>query len=445
MPRRPAARARHIAATAMLLLATACTSTTAPPTERRSERPAPSSNTPSPTSMASRAETAVEAQERRRAIADEIMLRRQDAVRDKDRKAWLADVDRSNRALVARQRRLFDNLVQLPLSIFTLQALDAAWPSDFAAPRFRSTAYIPYVEQLLQLRGFDREPVTTTYGITLAPVKGRWRIVSDDDVAEQEPARARDAPWNLTRIVVRRSEHALGVFDETSVASAGRLLSWTEQSLRIVQARVPLRWRGNVVFYALSSPRLLRRMGTRFLDRAAIAFPVVDNSDAPTHRVSTRVMVNPRYLPRNQFQGTYLLSHEITHVALARTSPWTPAWLQEGLADYVATRGADPSRWMPGRSTVARARRGVDTLPRSTFFGDEDPGFEYDVSLGACAYLADRFGERRLWSFLTRLTDAGRDDGDAEAHVDEVLRAMFGIDARRLARESGRLLVRRER
>jgi hypothetical protein len=426
------------AVTATLLLVAACTEVAEPPRE-----PGRPSSDGSPTSLASRAQTALDAEERRHRLADDIMLAREQAIAGKDEQAWLAAVDPRNHALVRRQKRLFDNLVQLPLKTFTLEALDATWPSDFAAPRFRRTAYIPYVEQQLQLRGFDREPVVTTYGVTLAPVDGRWLIVSDDDVADQEPRRARDAPWDLTRIVVRRSPHALGIFDDTSVESADRLLSWTEQSLRIVQARVPLRWRRGVVFYALSSPRLLRRMGTRFLDRAAIAFPVVDNSDSPTRRVSTRVMVNPKFLPRNEFQGTYLLSHEITHVALARTSPWTPAWLQEGLADYVATRGADPSRWVPGQGSVARARRGVPALPRSTFFGDADPGFEYDISLAACARIAERFGERRLWEFLERLAEAGRTDGDPEAHVDEVLGALFGLDERRLAREAARLLLRR--
>jgi hypothetical protein len=432
-------RLRVLAAVCAALALVASCSGSAPTTDR----PAPGRTAPSPSTMASRAESAVTAQERLRDTADQIVQRRAQAVLDKDQEAWLADVDTSNAALVRRQRRLFTNLVQLPLQHYTLEVLEATWPSDFAAPRFRSDAYIPYVEQLLQLRGFDSQPVATTHGITFAPVKGRLTIVSDNDVADREPGRSRDAPWDLTRIVVRRSPHALGIFDRTSVASAGRLLSWTEEGVRVVSARVPLRWRGNVVFYAFSDTRVLRRMGTRFLDRAAIAFPVVDDADRPTRRVSTRVIVNPRYLPRNAFQGTYLLSHEITHVALGRTSPWTPAWLQEGLADFVATRGADRSRWVPAQSSVARARRGVTELPRSTFFGDKDPDFDYDVSLAACAYLAGRFGERRLWRLLDRMAAAGRAEGDAEAHADEVLTAMFRIDGRTLARESGRLLLDR--
>ncbi len=379
----------------------------------------------------------------RHAMAQRIMHRRQRAVRQKDEQAFLADLDPANTAMRERQRRLFANLTRLPLQTFTLAAEDATWPSDFAEARFRGSAYIPYVEQRLQLRGFDPVPVTTTYGLTFAPVRGRWRIVSDDDVADREPEGARDAPWDLTRIVVRRSPHALGIFDEVSDESSRRLMAWTEQSVRNVERAVPLHWRGTVVFYALSSQRLLERMGTRFLDRAAIAFPVLDDVGSPTRRVSTRVVINPKYLPRNEFEGTYLLTHEITHVALARTNGGTPAWVQEGLADYVATHGADPQWWAPAEPTVERARRGADAMPGSTFFGDADPGFEYDLSLAACSYLADRFGEKRLWAFLDRVAAAGFRDGDAEAGTDRVLRSMFGLGSARLARQAARVIVAR--
>jgi hypothetical protein len=377
------------------------------------------------------------------AMAQRVVHRRERAVRRHDLRAWLADLDPANHALLARERRRFANLVQLPLQTYQLDAVATTWPSGFAAKRFQGTAYIPYVEEALQLRGFDTAPVVTTTGVTFARVDGRWRIVSDDDVADREPDGARNKPWDLTRIVVRRTPHALGIFDAASAPSADRLMAWTEQSVGTVRRAVPLPWPGRVVFYALSSPRLLRGMGTRFLDRAAIAFPVYDDTGRPTRRVATRVVINPRYLPRTERQGSYLLTHELTHVALARTNGGTPSWVQEGLADFVATRGASPDWWVPSAASVARARSGADAMPGSTFFGDADPAFEYDLSLAACAVLADRSGTDRLWRFLRRLSAAGFADGDAEAHADAVLGAMFGLNTRRLAREAARLVVAR--
>lgn len=420
----------------------AASSEATPSSAARPSAATTSSPTARPSATASRT-TGVQREQQMLATVQVMLKRRAQAVLRHDKAAFLADLDPGDADLRQRQARFFDNLTTLPLQTFTLEAPGATWPSDFAAARFRRTAYIPYVEQGLQLRGFDPVPVTSNYALTFATVDGAVRIVSDDDLAGRESDRARNAPWDTTRIVVRRSKDALGIFDEASQASAGRIMTWTEESLATVRRDVPEDWPGDVVVYALSSERLLRRMGTRFLDRAAIAFPVFDDSDNPTRRVATRVLINPKYLPRNEIEGTYLLTHEITHVALARTSGATPTWVQEGLADYVATRGADPARWLPTDATAARARKGADAMPASTFFGDDDPGFDYDLSLAACAYLARRYGEDRLWAFLDRVTAAGRTDGDSEGHVDRVLRSMFHLDASRLAGHAARLIVQR--
>ena len=156
------------------------------------------------------------------------------------------------------------------------------------------------------------------------------------------------------------------------------------------------------------------------------------------------MVINPTYLPHNEAEGTYLLTHEITHVALAGTNGSTPTWVQEGLAEYVATAGGDPSRWLPTRATLARAREGADAMPGSTFFGDEDPGFEYDLSLGAFVYLAGRgSGRTRLWAFLDRLVARARTNGDAEGNVDPVLRSMFGLNTARLAAPAAREVAAR--
>ncbi|NUR07782.1 MAG: hypothetical protein HOQ22_07180 [Nocardioidaceae bacterium] len=419
--------------TVALLLTAGCTAAPA------SDHPLAPATSPSATV---RTPTGLQVEAQRHRIAERIMQRRERAVRDKDERAFLSTLDVSNTAMVRRQKRLFANLVAMPLRTFTLHATDATWPSGFAQDRFRATAYIPYVQQRLQLRGFDPVPVTTTYGLTLAPVHGHWKIVSDDDVRAREAEGARDAPWDLTRISVHRTAHALGFFDRGSEREATSLMQWTEQSVRRVRAEVPLRWPGRVVVYALSDPQVLRALGERMQSRAAVAFPVLDDNEHPTRRVATRVVINPRYLPRSELEGTYLLSHEITHVALAGTAYGTPAWVQEGLAEYVATRGGSPSLWYVGPSTAARARRGVDAMPSSTFFGDQDPAYDYNLSLAAFVSLTDRFGEPKVWSFLKALSRTGS-PAHPEGEPDRVLRRMFHLDSARLAGRAADVLVAR--
>ena len=87
------------------------------------------------------------------------------------------------------------------------------------------------------------------------------------------------------------------------------------------------------MFYALSDDGLLEAMGPKYLDAAAVAFPVPDHSMWWDHDAATRVMINPAALPGSPAQAVYLLSHEVTHVALARTTGTAPTWLQEGLAE----------------------------------------------------------------------------------------------------------------
>ncbi len=428
--------ARLTAALVVLALGSGCTvgrGDPALPADGAAPSPAPTVARPSPTGPLPDSAAA--------AVTQTIMTKREQAVRDRDREAFLDDLDPSNRGLLARQRRLFDNLVQLPLEAFSITVTDDSYPADFAAPRFRDTAYVADIEQRLQLRGFDTAPARTLFGLTLAPVDGRWRIVADRDVQALEVPGARDAPWDLDRIVVRRTKHVLGVFDERSERSAGQILRWTEESIRRVRRAVPREWDGTVVVYALSRDAVLRALGKRFLNRAAVAFPVLDDNERPTARVATRVVINPRYLPRTERDGAYLLTHEITHVALARTSGQTPAWLQEGLADYVASRqGRD---WSVGDASRTRARNAPEGMPASATFGDRHALFEYDVSLAACVYLADRFGERRLWSFLREMTQVGRERRTPEADQDRVLGRMFDLDSDRLAEHAADLVVRR--
>jgi hypothetical protein len=196
-----------------------------------------------------------------------------------------------------------------------------------------------------------------------------------------------------------------------------------------------------VVFYAPSDNRILRGMGRRSLAAAAVAFPIPDNDMFGDHVATTRVLVNPRDLPADRGWGVYLLSHEFTHVALATAGDGAPVWVQEGLADLVASRFGDPAEWHPAPSSVVAGLRGVHALPGSTFFGKDHPDVDYDVSLAALLVLARRYGRERVWRFLHEV-DAG-DPADADARADAVLRRSFGLDSRHLARLAGRLLVDR--
>jgi hypothetical protein len=98
-----------------------------------------------------------------------------------------------------------------------------------------------------------------------------------------------------------------------------------------------------------------------------------------------------------------VISHEAAHVALDAASNDLPAWLGEGLADYISLRDVDLPLSVTAAGIIQQVRReGVpDALP-----GDEDLdhtadslGTAYEAAWLACRLLAEEVGEDRLVDF----------------------------------------------
>ena len=320
-----------------------------------------------------------------------------------------------------------------------------SWPSGFAARRFQDTAYIPYVEEALQLRGFDAAPVVTTTGVTFARVDGRWRIVSDDDVADREPDGSRNKPWDLTRIVVRRTPHALGIFDAASAPSAHRLMAWTEESVRTVRRRGAAE-RGPAGWCSTRCPA--RGCCGRWAPGSWTAPP------SPSRCTTTPRPADPAggdagrdqpALPAPHGASGHLPAEPRAHARGPGPHQRRHArWVQEG------SRTTSPPAGLPGL-VAARRRprspgpaRAPTRCPGSTFFGDARPGASSTTSRSPPARCSPT-GSAPTGSGRSceRLSAAGFADGDAEAPTDRVLGRMFGLDSRRLARDAARLVVTR--
>ena len=366
----------------------------------------------------------------RRAMAQAILDRRARAVRDHDLEAFVVDLAREDPEFVAEQKRLFDNLVQLPLGTYTLRAGRQEWGHLFADEQWEETAYLPYIDERLQLDGFDRVPVRTTYGITFAPVDGHWAIVSTTDVAERTPDGTQEAPWDLTPIRVVQDEGVLGIFDkgagdvETTMAAAAN-------SIELVSEALPVRWRERVVVYALGDRAVLDRIsgipGGDVDGLSALAFPVYDGTRGRI--ASTRALVHPDYVDWIQPSHDVLLTHELTHVATSGVHGGGPTWANEGLAEWVATDGASPDYWSPGEDVVARAREGASELPNTFTFNTVDVNWHYKLALSACDYIAEEQGEDVLWQTYLALqrNDYQRTDAQQDAVLEIADRD--GLDA----------------
>lgn len=158
-------------------------------------------------------------------------------------------------------------------------------------------------------------------------------------------------------------------------------------------------WSGAVVVEVPSSTRVLARMvGRDVSGMAAYAWPWgPDPAAAAMH-----VVVNPAARP-NREASRYLLAHEITHIA-TRSVAWRgPAWIREGLAEWVATtRAGDVTRVA---DVVRRdvAAHGMPTgLPDDAELDASSPriGPAYAHAEVAVAALVEAVGQQRALTTL---------------------------------------------
>ncbi|QIX26593.1 hypothetical protein ncot_08240 [Nocardioides sp. JQ2195] len=367
---------------------------------------------------------------------EDLLARRAAAVQDGNRTAFLADVARRDKAFVRWQEQYFQNLRELPLATFRYDVPDGGVE---ARGRGRVEARV-YVS--LQLDGFDKVPVESEARYAFRQSgNGQLRLVSVRDPAFEEKHDIDPAPWDLGPIEVESSEHVLGIFDPQSIDAAYQIIPAVEDGIADVSHEVPMKWSGTVVVYALTDLTVLSELDNlpggdpNHLD--GVAFPVRAGPGSGAV-ASTRFLLHPRMIYRNDATRDRLIRHELTHVALGSRDDTVPTWFSEGLAEYVSVQPIPAHERMISRDAVEAARAGLDGLPADATFNGSASAANYGISWYACEYVASTFGETALW----RLFDALRKgEGTGSDDQDDVLVATLGIDSAQLARGAGEKML----
>ena len=125
-----------------------------------------------------------------------ILGQRARAVRDHDLGLFLRRVDHKDAALMARQRRYFRNLVQLPLTRFSYKVTSEQWPGLTIAKSWGDDVSVPEVALTMQLARLRR-------GARRA--HGRVRVL-----LRQRPGDAGLRPHQLRQAAVPRQPGAVG-------------------------------------------------------------------------------------------------------------------------------------------------------------------------------------------------------------------------------------------
>lgn len=360
-----------------------------------------------------------------------ILAGRARAVRERDRRAFLATVFTAPPAYQAAQRQLFDNLTRLPLGSWQ-EELESAAPVATGSGGVTLKVSLRY-----QLRGFDGGQVARTRYLTVGRRGGGdWSITGDGTAGG---LRDETEIWDGGALTVVRGKSSLVIGDSTAGAGstgagspslrqiAGRLDAAVPSVIEVVGRG----WaRRAVALIPANAQRAAELIGQEQNLRdiaalAAVAPAPPDSRGSPSTRGEDRIVVSPATFAKlNALGQDVVLTHELTHVATGGARDGrTPIWLIEGLADYVGYKGVKVSVRSAARELGREVKAGrlPARLPARNDFGGESSRMPqaYEEAWLACRLIADHFGE----DTLLRLYRAAGRQPEATA-----LRQVLGLD-----------------
>jgi hypothetical protein len=373
----------------------------------------------------------------------QLLDQRAAAIQDGDLSTFLKSLDAGDAALVARQRRYFANLQELPLEKLEYVVLKSDWPAGLRSPSWGSAVSIPQVRVSTQLRGFDAVPVQRVTGFAFARRQGRPVIVSELTGAGKQFPGSNPAPWDLVRIHVRSDLDTLQLYDADTWPRASAVSAALRAGIADVRSAVPFVWDGRAVVYVFRRPVVLNSFegvpGGNIKHLGAMTFPMYAVPGQPAV-AGIRFTLLPSSLRAGPVFLGRIIRHELTHVALGDRDDGVPVWFAEGLAEYMGARDVPQDQRRIATVAVQRARAGVRALPSSRGFNGDDQAWHYALAWMACDYIADTQGEDRLWALLDALHDGGA--GTTDDKQDAVLQTVLGMDGADLARHAATRILR---
>jgi hypothetical protein len=163
-----------------------------------------------------------------------VLDRRARALLDRNRDAFLADVDRRRPAFVSEQERLFDNLRRLRLRSWRYSVV-GEYGRDLSAVHGGPT-WIPATLLRYQLAGYDARPVAEPLAPTFVLRGGRWLLAGDGDVDEDLPTGGHAEPWDVGPIAVAQGNRSLVIGSATDQRDLTRLARSVDDAVRSVRA-----------------------------------------------------------------------------------------------------------------------------------------------------------------------------------------------------------------
>jgi hypothetical protein len=367
-----------------------------------------------------------------------LLDRRADAILERDRTAFVSTLAPAERGFRRRQVRLFDNLGDLDLASYELEADwgalgDMARAQDRAGYRDEEAIAIPLTHERYRIARYDERLVHQDLYLTFLKIEGEWRIGGDDDLEDIGLYSARNL-WDFSSVRTEESRHFLAIEPDCSRCAAGEyLVRLAEEALRDVDRYWTRPWHRHVPLIAPgSSAQLARIIQSTYPVENYLAFAVWTGGAGQNPGV--RVIVNPERIATAGEDVTGILTHELTHVAaLYSRGSFTPSFLDEGLAQYVGLNGEGEA--ISGSHGSARSRGARLPEDYEFFIGDGASVYDtYQTSLSAVAFFIERFGFRRFQRFYATLGRVTRVPGTFRYQFDRALEKTIGMGTREFER-----------
>jgi hypothetical protein len=328
-----------------------------------------------------------------------LLTDRASAVQRGDEPAFLATMRGAPAPFVQARRAWFERLRTLPLGSYTLtlhqdEFGDLSTPAD--GRRYGGDVHIVQVKEQIAFRGYDRAPADEDLFLTVRNDGRGWSVVSDTDRESLFLVSMRNL-WDFGPIQNLQSDGIMVVYHPAQASAAPKILSIAKAARSTAMARWPYRWSEGIIIMVPSTvAELARILQTQFDLSAFVAFASSSvDRDHGWALVGDRVFLHWPNFSRFDATGQQtILDHEFTHIATrAKTSPFMPAWMDEGIAQFYGEAAGQGPR--PEERQRVHAGTFPSHLPDDWQFSappNDDIYLSYELSLSFMAYIADRFG-----------------------------------------------------
>jgi hypothetical protein len=343
-----------------------------------------------------------------------LLAKRAKAVLKGDRAAFLATVDKRQKAFYRQQATEFANMRTVPFKALTYEVNDQRTSTRLRRRYHADQAIEALVQARYRFQGQDDSPVLARHSYTFVLTRSVWRIAGRGD---NQRRRDDTEIWDRGPVRTVRSVRTLIVYHPGQKALAERLLQVADRAYAQVGAAWSGSWeRKAVILVPRDEQEAERLVGARDLARVAAVASSSVESGATERVLGNRIVVNTDNVVRyNPLNLQVLITHEMTHVATRALGDGVPLLLVEGFADWAALKplGYPFAVTRPNLARAVREGRFDGALPRDPEFRDQDAAVAYDEGSAFCLWVADTYGVGRLQA-LYREFKGSDPTGDTE-------------------------------